>query len=584
MINLIIMDEKSFVVDDLDKLELQLSEEDEAMLHEIANLKSNMPQDKDLLTELIDASVKGAMNYVDSFIDISAIGDYQKNPNSMRQNDKQTIKHTSKKKGSSEESVSKAWRTLKEARDSPYARDALRNNSGMSIEGQERLSQYEAEYKNRVKIVDEHTKNYKKNEKDNFNSLSGLDSYRLGPTIPTYSPKEYKELYRKADSSKDIKDWIRDVNFEHFRSEMVKELGFKNPTQFKKWCSENKLTIHESPNGMYLVPSDVHNLERHLGQAAKIQQYLKGEITEKEYEQWEQTSKVERMKQEALVRGERIFLGAGKGAVISFGKQLIVFFAQETKVEFSAQNKCSFIEHVRNILQNWFERIKAGWKELLKDIGSNAIGSLAMEAMNAIVDFFLCSFKNVAKMIRIMLNSIIRALRIIFSGNASWDERLYEAIKILSAGMVAFLGTGLNEVIKDVLSQWGPIAPAAPYLADVLSGFISCILSSIVLCMFDRYKNRMLITSASLREDLLNNRLIYVNTSLALVSSLKAGEGVQTTIAFLGDSLETMKDKRTNIEQNLQKSVDRIEETTRRGNDVSNRINSLLQKEDDEED
>lgn len=577
------MNEKDFAVEDLDKLELQLSEEDEAMLQEIANLKSNMPKDKDLLTELIDASVKGTMNYIDSFIDISAIGDYQKNPDSIRQNDKKTIKHTLRKKDSSEESASKARRTLKAARDSPYARDALCNNSGMSIEGQERLSQYETEYKNRVKIVDEHSKSYKKNEIDNFNSLSGLDSYRLGPTIPTYSPKEYKELYRKTDSSKDIKDWIRDVNFEHFRSEMAKELGFKNPTQFKRWCSENKLTIHEGPNGMYLVPADVHNLELHSGQASKIQQYLKGEITEEDYEQWRQKAKVEKIKQEAVVRGQRAIIGAGKGAAIRFGKQLIVFFAQETKIEFSAQKNCSFIEHVRNVLQNWFERIKAGWKELLKDIGSNAIGSLAMEAMNAIVDFFLRSFKNVAKMIRIMLNSIIRALRIIFSGNASWDERLYEAIKILSAGMVAFLGTGLNEVIKDFLSQWGPIAPAAPYIADVLSGLISCILSSIVLCMFDRYKNKMLITSASLREDLLNNRLIYVNTSLALVSSLKAGEGVQTTVAFLGNSLETMKDKKTDIEQKLRTSEDRIKATRRIGSAASNRI-SLLQKEDDEED
>lgn len=576
------MNEKNFAVDDLDKLELQLSEEDEAILQEIANLKSNMPKDKDLLTELIDASLKGAENYIDSFIDISAIGDYQKNPKSMRRNDEQIIKYAPTA-ANPEKEAQRTYRTLKEARDSPYAKDALRDNSGMSIEGQKRLSQYETEYLNRVKTIDQHSKNYKTNEKDNFTSLSGLDSYRLGPTIAAYTLEEYKMEYENAGSPDNVANWIRQENFKHFDAEMAKEFGFKNPTQFKEWRTENKLTIHESPEGMYLVPADVHNLERHSGQVSKIHQYLKGEITEEEYEQWRQKAKVGKIKQEILVRGQRAVIGAGKGAAINFGKQLVVFFAQETKVEFSNPKECSFIDHLKNILQNWFERIKKEWKNLLKTTGSNAIGSLAMEAMNAIVDFFLHSFKNIAKMIRIMLNSIIRALRIIFSGNASWDERLYEAIKILSAGMVAFLGTGLNEVIKDFLSQWGPIAPAAPYIADVLSGLISCVLSSIVLCMFDRYKNKMLITSASLREDLLNTRLIYVKTSLALVSSLKAGESVQNTVTVFTETMGTIATTKERIESNMTNVAHNVAASEFTGDVASDRINAILMKEGGEE-
>lgn len=577
------MNEQNFAVDDLDKLELQLSEEDEAMLQEIANLKSNMPKDKDLLTELIDASVKGTMNYIDSFIDISAIGDYQKNPSSMRSNDEQTIKYAPTA-ANPEKEAQRTYRTLKEARNSPYAKDALCDNSGMSKEGQKRLSQYETEYANRIKTVDQHTKNYKTSEKDNFTSLSGLDSYRLGPTIAAYTPEEYKMKYENAGSPDAVAKWMRGENFKHFDAEMAKEFGFKNPTQFKEWRTKNKLTIHESPEGMYLVPADVHNLERHSGQVSKIHQYLKGEITEEEYEQWKQKAKVEKIKQEILVRGQRAVIGAGKGAAINFGKQLVVFFAQETKVEFSNSKECSFIDHLKNILQNWFERIKKEWQNLLKNTGSNAISSLVMEAMNAIVDFFLHSFKNIAKMIRIMLNSIIRALRIIFSGNASWEERLYEAIKILSAGMVAFLGTGLNEVIKDFLSQWGPIAPAAPYIADVLSGLISCVLSSIVLCLFDRYKNKMLITSASLREDLLNTRLIYTNTSLALVSSIKAGKSVQNTVSVFIGTIETVATTKKQIGSNVTNTAHNVVASKKIGTATSNRISSLLEKENDEED
>ena len=69
------MEDRIYKTEDLDKLELQLSEDEEIMLKEIATLSQNMPKDKDLLSELVDSSLKGTMDYVDSFIDITAIGD-----------------------------------------------------------------------------------------------------------------------------------------------------------------------------------------------------------------------------------------------------------------------------------------------------------------------------------------------------------------------------------------------------------------------------------------------------------------------------------------------------------------------------
>lgn len=70
---------------ELEAIEFQLSEEDEQMLAEVAEISENMPKDKDLLSDLIDASIKGSMNYVDSFIDITEIGDYQKNSSALRE-------------------------------------------------------------------------------------------------------------------------------------------------------------------------------------------------------------------------------------------------------------------------------------------------------------------------------------------------------------------------------------------------------------------------------------------------------------------------------------------------------------------
>lgn len=575
------MEDRIYKTEDLDKLELQLSEDEEIMLKEIATLSQNMPKDKDLLSELVDASLKGTMDYVDSFIDITAIGDYQKNPESVKVNDEKEIKYASTASTNKEESERK-YRTLKEARFTPYAKDALKDNSGMSIDGKNRLREYEMEYQNRIKTVDDHPHNYKTNEQNNFESLSGLDSYRFGPIIAAFSPEEYKNKYKQAGSPDNLGTWIRDVNFKHFDEKMANEFGFKPPSLFTKWRKANKLTIHEGPNGMYLVPSDVHNLERHSGQVSKLHQFLKGEITVDEYQKWEYKAKVERIKKEVEIRGKRALNGVKKSIFISIGKDLIVFLAQETKIEFQEHKNVSFIEHIKNIIKNWCFRIKSEAKNIGKRLGTNAISTISMEIVNAIIDFFLHSFKNIAKMIRAMLNSIIRALRIICDNNYSWEERLYEAIKILSAGMVAFLGSGLDEVIKDFITTTIPaISPAAPFIADAISGFISCILSSIVLCMFDRYKNKIIIRDANLRQDVLNVRLIYVNTSLALVSSIKAGEMIEKTVDVFGTSLKEIKATKEQIEKKQEKTKKAIEKRKEIADNTSIRISSMLEDDDE---
>ena len=570
---------------EIEEIEFLLSEEDEKMLAEVEELSKSIPQDKDLLSDLIDASIKGSMNYVDSFIDITEIGDYQKNSQSIRDNDKQEIQYAATS-SSPEENANRHYRSLEEARYTPYAKDAVRDNSGMSETGKKRLEQYEMEYRNRVKTVDRHLKDYKTNEKSNFDSLSGLESYRLGPSIPAYSPEEYKKMYEAAGSPDNMAKWMRDTNFKHFNNEMYKEFGFKNKTEFDKWRRENKLTIHEGPDGMYLVPSDVHRLEQHSGQVSKIHAYLKGEITKEEYEEWENKAKRERQIQELKVRGTRAAIGAVKGGAIAIAKQLIVILAQEIKEEFIQRKEqiCSFIDHIKNVFKNWCKRLKEEWKNIAKDFGSNVAGSIVMEGLNAIVDFLLHSFKNVAKMIRLMLNSIIRALKIIFDGSRSWEERLFEALKILATGMTAFIGLGLNEAITDFLSScFPPMAGIAPFIADALVGFISCVMSSVVLCMFDRYKANLEIKSLQLRMDLLNTKLIYTSSTLALVSSIKTGHHVVDTMKIAGQSIMEMGDKSIKTKQNLIDSAKILESEEKKSKQISVKIELLLEDNDNDE-
>lgn len=561
---------------ELEAIEFQLSEEDEQMLAEVAELSKNMPKDKDLLSDLIDASIKGSMNYIDSFIDITEIGDYQKNSSALREYDNIEI---TPKKGS------EGSRTMKDARYSPYQADAYKDNSKMSETGKVRLKQYEVEYRNRVKTIENGKGSWKADSTNSMQSLSGLESYRLGPKVATYTLEEYKKMYQESGCPTIDRDWVEKRNFEHFDNELYKEFGFEKPEDFKNWRETNKLTIHEGPDGMFLVPRDVHDSKSHAGQNSQIKQYLNGEITKEEYEKWENKAKRERQIQELKVRGTRAAIGAAKGGAIAIGKQLIVFLAQEIKEEFIHRKEqvCAFIDHVKNVISNWCARIKKEWKNMMKSFGQNVAGSIAMEVMNAIVDFLLRSFKNVAKMIRLMLNSIIRALKIILDGSRSWEERLFEALKILSAGMTAFIGLGLNEVITDFLSTtFPPMAGIAPFIADALVGFISCVMSSVVLCMFDRYKANLEIKTAQLRMDLLNTKLIYTSSTLALVSSVKTGHHVVDTMKMTGHTIMEMSDKSLKTKQNLIDSDNILKIEEKKLKKTSEKIQSLFN--DDNED
>lgn len=561
---------------ELEAIEFQLSEEDEQMLAEVAELSKNMPKDKDLLSDLIDASIKGSMNYVDSFIDITEIGDYQKNSSALREYDNIEI---TPKKGS------EGSRTMKDARYSPYQADAYKDNSKMSETGKVRLKQYEVEYRNRVKTIENGKGSWKADSTNSMQSLSGLESYRLGPKVATYTLEEYKKMYQESGCPTIDRDWVEKRNFEHFDNELYKEFGFEKPEDFKNWRETNKLTIHEGPDGMFLVPRDVHDSKSHAGQNSQIKKYLNGEITKEEYEEWEKKAKRERQIQEMKVRGTRAAIGAAKGGAIAIGKQLIVFLAQEIKEEFIHRKEqvCAFIDHVKNVILNWCARIKKEWKNMMKSFGQNVAGSIAMEVMNAIVDFLLHSFKNVAKMIRLMLNSIIRALKIILDGSRSWEERLFEALKILSAGMTAFIGLGLNEVITDFLSTtFPPMAGIAPFIADALVGFISCVMSSVVLCMFDRYKANLEIKTAQLRMDLLNTKLIYTSSTLALVSSVKTGHHVVDTMKMTGHTIMEMSDKSLKTKQNLIDSDNILKIEEKKVKQTSMKIKSLFDDENEE--
>ena len=144
-----------------------------------------------------------------------------------------------------------------------------------------------------------------------------------------------------------------------------------------------------------------------------------------------------------------------------------------------------------------------------------------------------------------MWSSIIKAFKIIFSGTAPWQERIFEATKILSSAAVGVIGFSLNELIEKGLTSIG--FPFATFFAELLSGLFSGILSAIVLMIFDNLKHKCLEKSPYYKQALVRTKINRINCAQLNVSTLKTELKLQETYNFFSQTLNEMAYYRNNI-------------------------------------
>ena len=111
-------------------------------------------------------------------------------------------------------------------------------------------------------------------------------------------------------------------------------------------------------------------------------------------------------------------------------------------------------------------------------------------------------------------------------------DRMFEAAKVLSAGVVAILGFSLNELIETGLSSIPFLQPFASFIAEILSGLLSGILSAIVLMLFDHIKGSLEVNDAKLRVALLNSKCVCVDCARMNISSLMLNRAMLDTYSF----------------------------------------------------
>lgn len=268
----------------------------------------------------------------------------------------------------------------------------------------------------------------------------------------------------------------------------------------------------------------------------------------------EVTDKAKHNKNKQLLKksiGEKtkdLAVGTVKSSLAATGKVLIgkgvKIAVSETVIEFS-KNKDNedekLIDRLKRLWQRIVERVKQElshiWDTIKHSMAANAIS----EIVNLIINFFVSTVKNIFKLIRCMFGSIINAFKIIFDKSKPWDERVFEALKIISGGLAMASGALLNELLDKLISTNIPfLAPVSGDISAIISGIVSSILSALVLMAFDKYKASININNTKCKMDLVQMRLTGYGLAHTAVDTLRTELIVTQTQAIVKQEIMYM--------------------------------------------
>lgn len=530
-----------------------LSEQEELLVAQIDELQKQIDGSHDLMHDLMKAVEKGAMDYVDAMTDTGETFSKVKDPAAVKALNVIEIDKRNKP-ADLESNANWQKRKMSDAKTNPFDRNVSENTQGMSETGKAKFERYREAYSQRLKTntVTSNGNSIKTSDStQNFESLSGLRNYRVGPIVPMPDIETIKEGYKTALSEGKTyspSGYIRKQNFDVFDSVLMEKFGFSSKAEAEQWRKSNHLTIHETGDGMYLVPTDVHDSSSHKGYCSRLSDILKGkEGAELAMEQYIRDEKIAYVKHEAQVRGIRAAKGVGMAVVKDMLKHVIANLVTSFYEERQMIKEQGFFTYVKTVLSTCWTKIKTKVMNLLKNIGANIAGAISTELLNAINDFFLGTFKRLFSVVRQMFGSIKNALKIMCNKERSWQEKVFEAAKILSAGAVAILGFSLNEIIEKGLLSMAVPASIASFVAECLAGLFAGIFSNIVLMLFDHTKGALKVRDTQLQFSLLRSQSIFVDSLRIDIAVLKSSRDVYDTYQFFGATIGDIKETRDNI-------------------------------------
>lgn len=556
----------------LDSFEIELSAQEQNDLDELNRLIQNRKEQSDLSTDIWETIQKAAIDSIEQIVGLSDRGDWRPDQGAV-------------------------ITTPLNFREGIVASEADRKRYEMwndRVNGNtESASEFRADYK-RFKSSYEREKALYKDSKRNVDG-SYNNEYNSTKVYDQNDPR----AYHLPESSGDmVRDTRKTVNVDHVIS--VKELygddllalyGGSTPEDFDQ-------TMRDVANN----PANFANSDEHVNKSMKDKDALEtakanpelnmdpAKVREKQNEA--NHAKNEYLRKNAYrEKGKELAVGVAKSTLAATGKMLVgealKITISETVCEFKNKSDEDLIERAKKLIKRIVERAKSELANIWKKVKDFATNNAISEIVNLILNYFVSTVKNVFKLIRCLFGSIVKAFKIILDSTQPWEERLFEALKIISAGIAMATGTMLNELIAKLIATHIPfLAGYAGDISAVISGLISSILSAIVLMAFDRYKATIQIKDEERKTQLLQMQLVGNHVLQSYSSSVKTNVIVAQTMELVKQEMASIVKYNAEIEgaiarirflrQEIDDSSDRIDFYQKALEETRNKINDVV--------
>lgn len=519
----------------LNDFEIELSEEEQQDLDELNNLLKNHKQQNNLTTDIWNTIKQATIDSVEQIVGLSDRGDWRPDQGAVITTPLNFRKGIVASKA--DQKRYEMWQ------------DRLNGNAASASEFRQDNSRFKASFEKAKKTF----KDSKRNPDGSYNN-----DYNDTILYDWCDPRTYKE----ADTGGDmIRDTTKTINADHIIS-VNKNYADPNVALYGGASEEGfDQTMRDVTNN----PTNLAASDEHANKAMKDKDTLETAQNNPELNMDPQKVKAkqkeaERAKNKYLhknaigEKGKELVVGVGKSTLAATGKMLVgkamKIAVSETVVEFQRESEENLLERVKRVIRNIISKAKLELSHLWQEIAQFAKNNAISEIVNLILNYFVSTVKNVFKLIRCLFGSIIQAFKIIFDPNKPWDERLFEALKIISAGIAMATGTMLNELIAKVIATNIPfLAGFASDISAVISGLISSILSAIVLLSFDRYKDSLKIKNEEYQIQLLNMKLMGNSVLHAQLSSAKSRTIVEQMTELVKQELFVMEEHNQEIKR-----------------------------------
>lgn len=531
----------------LEDFEIELTQQEQRDLDELVQLLENQKKQQDLSKEIWSTIQRATIDSIEQIVGLSDRGDWRPDQGAvvttpLNFRNGVVVSETDKQRF-------QMWQ------------DRLNGNAPSASEFREDSKRFKFSFEKAKKSF----KDSKRNPDGSYNN-----DYNDTIVYDQNDPRTYKQ----PDSSGDmVRDTTKTINVDHVNSvkknyedDKVALYGGATPERFDQTMREvsnNEANFAISDEHANKSMKDKDTLE--VAETRPDLNMNPEKVKAKQVEADNAKNKI-LFKHSIKEKGVDLAKGIGKSTLAATGKMLVgkamKIAVSETVVEFQQKSEEKLLDRVKRVIKNIIERAKSELGNIWREIKNFAINNAVSEIVNLILNYFVSTVKNVFKLIRCLFGSIISAFKIILDSSKPWEERLFEALKIISAGLAMATGTMLNELITKAIETYIPfLAAFAGDIAAVVSGLISSILSALVLMSFDRYKATIRINDEERQIQLIGMHLTSNTVTLTQVSTLKAKAIVAQTTDLILQELSVMAQDCREIDYNMSKfsaSVNRL--------------------------